>query len=241
MPTTTSQEFVAEQLQLNKRRAILHPILRRLVPPLAKVDIEGLDRLPVSGPTLMMGNHVSLVDPILITATIQSRYVISMAKVETLDNPIQHWALKTWGNFVINRGEVDRTALNNTIALLKSEQLVWIAPEGTRNPDGLGEARGGVPFIAHKANAVIVPIAICGIQNWHKRLMSFKRAYAKIIFGKPFHFHIPTGERLSREVRDQMITEAMYQLALTMPDEFAYQRGVYSDIDKATTKYLKFI
>lgn len=233
--------FLEEQLQLNKRREKLHPALQRLVPLFANLEVRGLDNLPTTGATILMGNHVSLIDPILITSAVDSRYVISMAKAETLDNPIQKLGLRIWGNFVINRGEVDRTALKNAIDLLKSEQLLWIAPEGTRNPDGLGEAHGGVPYIAHKADAVIVPIAICGPQTWVQRLTRFRRVTGLIIFGKPFRFCIPEGERLSRNVRDQMIQEAMYQLASTMPEEYAYQRGVYSDIESATTKYLDFL
>lgn len=235
------QEFVTGQLNLNKRREKLYPILCRLVPLFAKLEVSGLDNLPKSGSTLMMGNHISFYDPIFLTAAVDSRYVISMAKAETLSNPIQRIGLEVWGNFVIKRGEVDRAALNNTIALLKNEQLVWIAPEGTRNPDGMGEAKGGVSFIAHKANAVVVPSAICGPQNWIKQVTRFNRMTAKIFFGKPFRFRIPEGERLSRDVRDSMITEAMYQLALTMPEEYAFQRGAYSDVENATTKYLEFV
>lgn len=235
------QEFVTGQLNLNKRRAKLHPILQRLVPLFAKLEVSGLENLPETGPTIMMGNHVSFYDPIFLTAAVDSRYVISMAKAETLSNPIQRIGLEVWGNFVINRGEVDRVALNNTIALIKSEQLVWIAPEGTRNPDGMSEAKGGVSFIAHKANAIVVPSAICGPQHWIKQVTRFNRMTAKIFFGKPFRFCIPEGERLSRDVREQMITEAMYQLALTMPEDYAFQRGAYSAVENATTKYLEFI
>ncbi|MEM9950627.1 MAG: lysophospholipid acyltransferase family protein [Chloroflexota bacterium] len=239
--SATTQQFIAEQRQLNKRRAMLHPAYRRLLSLIAKVEIEGLENLPSSGSTLLLGNHVSIVDPILITGSIKSRFVISMAKAETLNHPIERLGLRIWGNYVINRGEIDRTALNNTIALLKDEQLVWIAPEGTRNPDGLGEARAGVSFIAHKADAVLVPIVLCGIQDWLQRLKSFKRMYVKMLIGKPFKFHIPVGERLSRDVREQMMTEAMYQLAKIIPDDYASQRGIYSDFEQATTKYLEFV
>lgn len=239
--SSTTQQFIAEQRQLNKRRAILYPAYWRLLSLIAKIDVEGLENIPTAGSTLLIGNHISVVDPILITASISSRFVISMAKAETLNHPIESLGLRIWGNFVINRGEVDRVALNNTIALLKDEQLVWIAPEGTRNPDGMGEAKSGVAYIAHKADAVLVPIVMCGNQNWGKRLKSFKRMRTKIVIGKPFKFHIPEGERLSRDVREQMITEAMYQLALNIPEDYAFQRGIYSDLSKASTKYLAFV
>lgn len=238
--TLSVEAFVAHQQQLNKRRRILHPMLRRLLKIVANIDVEGLDNVPQSGPTLIMSNHISRVDPVVFTGLLP-RYMVSMAKIETLNSFSERTLLKLWGNFVIKRGEVDRDALKKSIELLKSENPLWIAPEGTRNPDGLGEARGGVAYIAHKANAVIVPSAIVGVKDWAHRLRRFKKSYAKVIFGRPFKFYVPEGERFSRDVREQMIREAMYQLALAMPDEYANQRGVYSDIEHATTHYIKFL
>jgi len=238
--TEIVSEFVAEQLKLNKRRRILHPILRAILPLFTKLDISGLENIPDKGSLLLIGNHISIVDPILLTGAIPNRFMISMAKSETLNSPIESFGLKAWGNFVVNRGEVDRAALNNSIDLLKAEQVLWIAPEGTRNPDGLGEVRGGVSYIASKADTVLVPTAVCGAQGWGKTLRRLKRVHAKILFGRPFRFVLPEGERLSREVRDEMMREAMYQLAMLMPEEYAFQRGFYSDIENATTKYIQF-
>lgn len=236
----TLSEFVAAQLELNKRRRILHPILRAIIPIFSKVEVIGLENIPQDASAMLIGNHISVVDPILITGAIPNRFVISMAKSETLNHPVESFGLKAWGNFVVNRGEVDRTALTNAIDLLNAGQILWIAAEGTRNPNGMGEAKGGAAYIAHKANTLIVPTAICGAQGWDKTLKSFKRVPVRIIFGRPFRFVLPEGERLSQKVRDDMMQEAMYQLAMLMPEEFAFQRGFYSDIENATTKYLQF-
>lgn len=236
-----AQEFVARQLKINKRRRLLHPPLRRLIPLFSKLEVRGLENIPTSGATMLIGNHISLVDPIFFTAAVQQRYVISMAKAEALNHPIQGLGLRIWGNFVINRGEVDRKALSQAIELIKAEQLVWIAPEGTRNPNGMAEAKSGITYIAHKANAIIVPSAICGAADWATQLKRFNRVQALITFGRPFRLRLPEGERLSRTVREHMMQEAMYQLALTIPETYAQLRGVYKDIDRATTNYLEFV
>ena len=236
-----SLDYVAQQPRLNQRRKLLHPMLRVLVNLLANVEIKGLEHIPVSGPTLLMGNHITIVDPAAITYAVRRRFVVSMAKAETLNNLFERTMLRLWGNFVVNRGEVDRQALNTAINLLKDEHLLWIAPEGTRNPEGMGEARGGTAYIAHKSNAVIVPTAVCGAQDWKSRLRSFRKINIELFFGRPFRFYLPDGERLSRTVREQMIREAMYQLALTIPEAYAFQRGAYRDLENATTQYLQFI
>lgn len=239
--TTAVQEFVARQERINQRRRILHPMLRALGSLLVQVEVTGLEHVPPSGATLLMMNHISFIDPIVFTGVVPHRYVISMAKSETLDGWFSRGIVRLWGNFVVNRSTVDRAALHNAIELLKSEQLVLIAPEGTRNPQGLQAPKSGVVYIANKANAVIVPAAICGAQDWVKRLRSARRAYARVHFGRPFRFRLPPGERLTRPVREQMIREAMYQLALAMPDEYAEQRGLFRDVQHATTQYLEFL
>lgn len=239
--THSVEPFVQKQLQTNRRRRLLHPPLRGLVPMFCKLRVSGAEQIPVTGATMLIGNHISQIDPILITAAVQGRYVISMAKAETRHHPIQGAGLRIWGNFVVRRGEVDRVALNQAIALLKAKQVLWIAPEGTRNPQGMQAAKSGVAYIAHKANAVVVPTAICGSQHWTTRLKRFERFEVALIFGRPFRFRLPDDERLSRSVREAMMTEAMYQVAMTLPEKCAEQRGIYSDLQAASTNYLEFV
>lgn len=239
--TISVQEYIAQQAQLNRRRRILRPMLAKVLNFFSNIEVQGLEYIPASGPTLMMGNHIAFWDPVLITAFVQQRYVISMAKAETLDSLFTHAMLRLWGNFIVKRGEVDRTALQSAIELLRRDHLLWIAAEGTRNPDGMHEAKSGVAYIANKSDAIVVPTAFCGIQNWAAQLLRFKRVDGLINFGRPFRFMVPPGEQLSRPVREQMIQEAMYQVALAMPEEYADHRGVYRDVENATTQYLEFV
>lgn len=234
------EEFVIHQQELSKRRRILRPMLRGLLKLTANIEVRNIENVPQSGATLIMSNHISRPDPVVYTSLIP-RFLVSMGKSEMLDSPFENAVLRLWGNFVIKRGEVDRDALMKSIELLKAEIPLWIAPEGTRNPEGMGEAQGGVSFIAYKSDATIVPSTVLNIADWAHRLRKFKKARAIVIFGRPFKFNVPEGERFSRTVREQMMREAMYQIALTMPDEYAKQRGVYSDIENATTRYLKFL
>ena len=188
-----------------------------------------------------MINHISYLDPIVVTASIPFRHTISLSKIENFQIPVAGWFLRQWGHFPIHRGEYDRKALMQTIALLKSGHLVLLAPEGTRQPAGMQKAKDGLAYIATKADALIVPTAICGAETWKQRFKRFRRAYAKVVFGPPFRFRSDGEKRLARETRARMITEAMYRLAATMPDEYAYLRGYYSDLTKASTDTLEFV
>ncbi len=235
------EEYFARQPHYERHRRWMHPLLRAAVPTFCKVEVEGLPQVPRQGPTCLMINHVSYLDPIVVTVSIPFRHTVSLSKVENFSIPLAGWFLRQWGHFPIHRGEYDRKALMQTIALLKSEQLVLMAPEGTRHPGGLQQGKDGLAYIAAKADAVIVPAAICGAEDWRKRLKSLRRAYAKVVFGAPFRFRSNGRKRIPRAELSQMISEAMYQLALTIPDDYAHLRGCYNDIENATSDCLEFV
>lgn len=235
------EEYIDRQPEYDKRRRVLHPLLRAVLTSFCKVDVEGLDNVPRQGSTCLMINHVTYLDPIVVTISIPFRHTVSLSKVENFSIPIAGWFLRQWGHFPIHRGEYDRKALMQTIALLQSEQLVLMAPEGTRHTGGLQQGKDGMAYVATKADAVIVPAAICGAEDWRQRLKRFRRAYAKVVFGAPFRFRSGARKRIPRAELSTMITEAMYQLALTIPDDYGHLRGYYSDIDKASSDLLEFV
>jgi 1-acyl-sn-glycerol-3-phosphate acyltransferase len=236
----TYMQFIERQPRLDRRRRVLRPMLRVLGGLLCRVDVHNLEHIPDHAPTVLLINHISFIDPIVLTAVVTRRYVISMAKAETLNHWFVGRIVRLWGNFVVRRDEIDRIALNTAIELLKAGHLVLIAAEGTRNPDGLGLGKSGAAFIAHKSNAVVVPTAIVGAETWAHDLRRLQRASVQVRFGQPFRFHTPQT-RLNRAMREQMITEAMYQIARQIPDSHAHLRGHYVDLDQATSEYLRFI
>lgn len=234
-------EYLARQPRYERNRRLIHPILRAALPALCKIEVEGLENVPRQGPTCLMINHTSFLDPIVVTVGIPFRHTVSLSKVENFSIPVAGWFLRQWGHFPIHRGEFDRKALMQTIALLKSGQLVLMAPEGTRHSGGMQPGKQGLAYVASKADAVIVPAAICGADRWRQRLRSFRRAYAKVVFGPPFRFRSQGQGRITRAELAQMTREAMYQLALAMPQEYARQRGVYADIENASSDTLDFV
>ncbi len=234
-------EYLALQPQYERNRRLIHPILRSALPAFCKVEVEGLQNVPRQGRTCLMINHVSYLDPIVVTASIPFRHTVSLSKVENFSIPVAGWFLRKWGHFPIRRGQYDRKALMQTIALLKSGQLVLMAPEGTRHSGGMQPGKEGLAFVASKADAVIVPAAICGAEDWRQRLRSLRRAYAKVVFGAPFRFRSQGHRRIPRAELSRMTREAMYQLALAMPEEYAHLRGAYADIENASSDTLDFL
>lgn len=234
------REFINNQASYDKRRKWLHRLLQHVGGRLVKAEVSGLEHVPRHGGAILMMNHSVWLDPVIATLVIPHRYVISMAKAETNYNPAFAVINRLWGNYVVRRGTVDREALNNSIELLRNGQLILIAPEGTRSKHGLKEPRDGLAFVASKASAWVVPTAIVGASDWRSRWVRLRRTYAKVVFGRPFRFRLAPDEKLNKELRANMMREAMYQLALAIPPEFAHYRGKYADLDAATTHHLIF-
>ncbi|MAU10787.1 MAG: hypothetical protein CL607_13265 [Anaerolineaceae bacterium] len=234
-------DFVEKQALYDQRRKYLHKALRFVGFRLCNVDVQGLENIPDSGPTIIMTNHISVIDPIVLTAIIPHRYLIAMAKAEAYRGWFTRGVINLWGNYIIRRGEVDRKALKQSIDLLHDGRLLMIAAEGTRCPNGLGEPKDGVAYIAHKTDAVVVPTAIVGAQDWKDRLKRLNKAYASVTFGQPFRFSLNGAPRLTKAMREDMMQEAMYQIAQLIPDEEAEKRGNFQDLANITTEYLNFL
>lgn len=203
------------------------------------VHVTGAENVPDAGPAVLMMNHISLLDPVLCMGAVTNRFVIPMTKIENMRNPLLNPFIRWWGAYSVTRGEVDRRALTNSIELLKSGQLILIAPEGTRQQNGLTRPKEGLAYIATKANAAIVPAAIAGAAKWERNLTRLKRTRIDVTFGRPFRFKPPENPRAAREALPTMMDEAMYQLALAVSDPAG--RGVYADTSQATTQYLEFL
>ena len=91
-------------------------------------------------------------------------------------------------------------------------------------------------MLAFRSNAPILPIAHWGGEKFLGNLKRLRRTDFSMRAGRPFMLNT-NGERITREQRQQVADEMMYQLAALLPEEY---RGEYSDMSKATTQFLKF-
>jgi len=240
MMSSSVEEYVAKQPSLAWRRRWFRAFIRFVGYKLMwHADVTGNENIPDGGPAIIMMNHISSLDPILCMGAITNRFVIPMTKIENVENPFIRPFVWWWGAYAVHRGEIDRKALTNSIELLKSGQLILIAPEGTRQKNGLARPKDGLAYIATKANSVIIPTAISGAMDWTEKLKNRQRPQIKINFGPAFRFKTGDKSRVPREDLTTMTEEAMYQLALALKDES--QRGVYSDVSQATTQFLEFL
>ena len=202
---------------------------------MCSIDAPNLDKIPRKGPLIVYSNHTGQIEVPLLYSHLQPRLVTGIAKVETWNGWFLRWVFNLWGAIPIRRGEVDIEAMRKSLEALENEYILAIAPEGTRNKTGkLIRAHPGVITLALRSGAPLLPVAHWGGENFLANLKRLKRTDFHIRVGEPFKLN-PGADRVSRDVRQQMVDEMMYRLAALMPDDY---RGAYADLETATEKYL---
>jgi 1-acyl-sn-glycerol-3-phosphate acyltransferase len=229
-----------ENLDYTWRRRLLRWLLRNLAfKTLFAVDVEGVENVPAEGGTILMFNHTAFADPVAVAGVVERDDMVPMSKLENFKDPIYSMFVRAWGAISVRRGMVDRKALRYAIRVLKKGGSLLMAPEGTRVP-ALIKARNGITYVAVKANAVLVPVAVEGTDQFLVNLKQLKRTVLKMRFGQPFRFRsegLDESEHLPHQLLNRMTSEAMYQLASLLPP---YRRGVYSDLSLMRTDLLAF-
>jgi len=115
----------------------------------ARLEVSGVDTLPASGPLLLVGNHDSHWDPVMIGFAARGRRMIrALAKSQLWDVRGLAPVLNGMGQIPIVRGAGDAQALSNAVAALREGSCVGVFPEGTRSKGRVMRARSGVGRLA---------------------------------------------------------------------------------------------
>ena len=200
-----------------------------------RIDAPDLQTIPMKGPLIVISNHTGQIEVPLLFAHLQPRKMTGWAKIEAWNNKFLNWVFGVWGMIPVRRGEADMHALKAAIRALEKGYIFGIAPEGTRNRNGiLIRALPGTVTLALHTGAPVLPVAHWGGEKLMKNLKRFKRTDFHIRLGEPFKVDVQ-GVKVTSEIRQQIVDEMMYEIAKLMPEEY---RGAYSDLSKATGKFL---
>lgn len=127
--------------------------------------IYGKEKLPRTGPVILVSNHASDFDPPFIAAGLE-RPVAFMAKEELFKVPILGPAIRGFGAYPVKRGSADRSAIRAALASLEQGWAAGLFLDGTRRPDGrIHDPKLGAAMIAAKTQAPLLPVSIWGTEH----------------------------------------------------------------------------
>ncbi|MEG1524087.1 MAG: lysophospholipid acyltransferase family protein [Clostridia bacterium] len=139
--------------------------------------VQGYHNLFIRGKAILISNHHSLGDPILI-AFIAPRLVHFMAKQELFEHPLARFFLKGLLCFPVNRKHADLASLKQAMTVLDKGRVFGIFPEGRRSITGdLDTFEKGAAFLALRCKAPIIPL--------YSDPQAAKRMRIRMIVGEP--------------------------------------------------------
>lgn len=146
---------------------LVYRFWRRLVWLINRVGFRArwfhVERVPTTGPVLLVANHESFLDPPLVGCAIRKRQLAYLARAGLFKFKPLGWMLASFNSIPVSESGGDVAAMRTVIALLEAGNAVLVFPEGSRSPDGtMKEFKRGAALIIRKSRCPVVPVAVEG-------------------------------------------------------------------------------
>ncbi|HWQ58940.1 MAG TPA: lysophospholipid acyltransferase family protein [Clostridia bacterium] len=143
---------------------MIYILLKYLVGPFLALFLRpivyGKQNLRVRGKAIIICNHRSMMDPIIL-ALVTPRIIHFMAKKEIFKSKIGNLFFRALGAFPVNRKNTDLQSIKSALTVLDRGKLFGIFPEGKREvSDSLDEFERGTAFFAIRSGAPVIPVYI---------------------------------------------------------------------------------
>jgi 1-acyl-sn-glycerol-3-phosphate acyltransferase len=177
-----------------------------------RVDKEGLERVPAEGPCVIVCNHVSYVDAVVIAACVR-RPIRFVMDHRIFAMPVLRFIFRTMRAIPIAPAKEDpalkERAFDEAAEALRNGEILGIFPEGKITDDGqLNRFRPGLQRILEKAPVPVIPMALRGLwgslfsRHPEGRLGRLKGVFSRItlVAGAPLAPARATPEALQEAV-----------------------------------------
>ncbi len=169
-------------------------------------------------PLIVVFNHTSHLDVPAVGLCLGvklMRRVIMPGKKELFEKPVMAWLMRHSGAIPLDRGMNDTIAVRTLLCALQAGRLLMMSPEGTRSYDGQTRTfKPGFVKLAHRAQALILPVGIQGAYAAFPRTAAFPRPHkVSVRVGTPLDAaaHLPQKPShedyiaFAEQVRQQVI------------------------------------
>jgi len=158
--------------------------------------------LPAHGPALVVANHVSGLDPLLMIAAAHRplRFIIAR---EQYERPGLRWLLRAVGCIPVDRAASPVRALAAARQALQRGQVVALFPHGRIHLDQEGHAtlKPGIRHLAELSGAPVFPLRIDGVSGQGRTVSAvWQRSRARLTVFPPLHYDPEYPERLLEQL-----------------------------------------
>lgn len=181
--------------------------------------IQGKENVPRQGAIMVVANHLSSADPVLLGAKLERR-IIFMAKEELFRNWVSGYIVRQFGAFPVYRGSGDREALRQANRVLKNGNALGMFPEGKRSTRGsMNPAALGSALIAYNNRVPILPVGITGSERIRGISWVLRRPKVTLNIGRTFD--LPNrGYSLTREQLMELTGIIMNHISELLPEKY---------------------
>ena len=187
-----------------------------LIHSIYRIKKSDLHHIPKEGPAVLVCNHVSFIDPILIFA-VSPRPIRFVMYHAIYDLPVVNMLFKLLKTIPIasrkEKPEVFQLAFDTIADAIDNNEVVCIFPEGAITRDGeLGEFKSGIEKIIQRSPVPVVPMAISGLWGtW------FSRYKGRAMSGFPNSFMKNLSIVSEQAINpDDVNREKLYERVLTL-------------------------
>lgn len=182
--------------------------------------VTGSGRVPAAGPLVVVANHSNFFDgPVLFGAL--PRRVSFLVKAEAVTGPMG-WLLRNVGQYAIHRDVPDRKPLLEALAQLKAGGAIGIFPEGTRGAGNVAQISSGAGWLAARAGAAVLPVAVRGTARPDGKGRRF-RPSVRVLIGDPFPIPVGAGKKAVDTATD-LIRDRLSELVIQLDDQISTEK-----------------
>ncbi len=148
--------------------------------------VRGLENVPKQGPALLVANHQSFLDPVMVGLQLK-RPIRFLARTTLYRGPLIRFVFDKLCTIPLNRDSASTATIRQATAELRQGHLIGVFPEGTRSQDGrIGPLKPGFIALVRRAKVPVIPVGLAGTGAAFPRGAWFLRPKkCRLVYGPP--------------------------------------------------------